>query len=147
MPRSIFWRSRFRESRFCASGMRLGQIAREQQMQRFLGGFQPAGGVQARRELEADFVSAEFGGRLRDLLQRNQSGPLRRVQPFQTGGNQNPVFAGQRHQVGNRAERDQIEQRSQIKFRRAGQAGFASAFDQRMGQFEGEADGAKFGES
>ena len=66
--------------------------------------------------------------------------------PFQTGGNQNPVFAGQRHEVGNRAERDQIQQRFQIKFRRAGQTGFASAFDQGVRELERQAGGAKFGE-
>ncbi len=81
---------------------------------------------------------------MRGLFQRDQSGPLRRVQPLQTGGDQNAIFAGERNEVGNRAQRDQIQQRSQIEFRRAGQAGFASAFDQRMGEFEGEAGGAEF---
>ena len=112
-------------------------------MQGVLGGFQPSGGVQSRRELEADFVSAEFLRRLRDFFQCDEPGPLRFVQPLQAGGNQDAVFADERHDVGNRAERDQIQQRAQIKFRRAGQAVFASALDQRVGQFEREAGGAK----
>ena len=108
--------------------------------------FRAAGGIKPRRQLKTYFVSAECWRALRDLLERNQTGPLRRVKALQTGGNENPIFTGQWHQVGNGAERDQIEEWSQIKFRRARQANFASAFDQRMRQFEGESDGAKFGE-
>ena len=67
------------------------------------------------------------------------------MEPLQTGGNENAIFAGQWHNVGDGAERDQIEQRPQIKIRRARQTGFASAFDQSMGEFEREADGTKFG--
>ena len=125
---------------------RFGHIAREQQMQRFLRGFEPAGGIQARGQLKTYFVSAEGWRALRDLLERNQTGPLRRVKTLQTGGNENSIFTGQWHKVGNGAERDQIEQRSQIKFRRARQANLASAFDQGMRQFEGEANRAEFGE-
>ena len=88
----------------------------------------------------------EVARRLRDLFQRDQSGPLRCVQPFQTGGDENAVFAGERHEIGNRAQRDQIQQRPQIEFRRAGQTGFASAFDQRVRQFERQAGGTQFGE-
>ncbi len=62
---------------------RLGQIFGEQQVQGFLGGFQPAGGVQARRELKTDFISAQLLRRLRDFFQRDESGPLRQVQSFQ----------------------------------------------------------------
>ena len=78
------------------------------------------------------------------MLQGDQPGPLRGVQAFQAGGNQNAVLAGQRDDVGDGAERDQIEQRAQIEFRRAGQTGFASAFDQGVGELEGEAGGAEF---
>ena len=87
-----------------------------------------------------------FSGRLRDFFQRDEAGPLRLVQPFQTGGNQNAVLADERNQIGNRAERDQVQQRAQIKFRRAGQAGFASALHQRVRQLEREAGGAQFRE-
>ena len=89
-------------------------------MQGVLGGFQTAGGVQSRRELKADIVRAEFLRRLRDFFQRDESRALGFVQSLQTGGNQDSVFANERHDVGNRAERDQIQQRAQIKFHRAG---------------------------
>ena len=51
----------------------LVQISGQQQAQGFLGGFQPAGGVEARRELKADFVRAEFFRRLRDFFQSDES--------------------------------------------------------------------------
>ena len=147
MPRSIFCRSRFWAIELLRDGQRLRHVARQQQAQRFLRRFQPPGGVQARGELEADFVRAERRRALGDLFQRHQAGPLRVAQPFQSGGNENAVFADERHEVGNRAERDEIEQRAQIEFRRAGQTDFASALDQGVGEFEGEAGGAEFGES
>ena len=116
-------------------------------MQRFLGGFQTAGGVQARRELESDFVSAELDLRCwATFFNATNSGALRCVQAVQSGGNQNAVFADERNDVRDGAQRDQVEQRAQIEIRRAGQADFAAALDQRVGEFEGEAGGAKFGE-
>ena len=48
---------------------------------------------------------------------------------------ENAVFTGERNEVSNRAERDEIQKRLQIEFRRAGQTGFASAFDKGMSRF------------
>ena len=122
------------------------QIRCQHQLQRFFGGFQPAGGVEARRELKTDFVCAEHGRTLRHFLQRHEAGAPGGAQPFQTGGNKNPVFTGERNQIRNRAQRHQIQQRLQVKFRRAGQIDFATALDQSVGEFEGQAGGAKLGE-
>jgi hypothetical protein len=88
-------------------------------------------------------VRAEFFGRLRNLLQRDQPGPAGGVELLQTDSDENPVLAGERHDVGNGAERDQVQQRFQIKVGRAGQTGFATAFDKSVGEFEGKAGGAK----
>ena len=146
MPRSIFWRSRLWASSVLRDGQRLGEVAGQQQAQGFLGGFQAAGGVEAGRELEADFVGAEQGRGLGDSLQGDQPGPLGGVQALQAGGDQDAVLAGQRDDVGDGAEGDQVEQRAQVEVGRAGQAGLASALDQGVGEFEGEAGGAEFGE-
>ena len=81
------------------------------------------------------------GGDCAAFLQSDESGPLRCVQPLQAGGHQNPILTGERNDIGNRAQRHQIEQRPQIEFRGAGQIDFASAFDQRVGQFERQANG------
>ncbi len=65
---------------------------------------------------------------------------------FEAGGNEDAVLAGQRDEVGDGAERDQVEQRAQVEIRRARQARFASALHQGVGELEGEAGGAEFGE-
>ena len=127
-------------------GQRFGEVAGQQQVQGFLGGFQPAGGVETGGELEADFVGAEPGRGLSDSFQGHQPGPLGGVQAFQAGGDQNAVLAGQRDDVGNGAESDQVEQGAQVEVGRAGQPGFASALDEGVGEFEGEAGGTEFGE-
>ena len=127
-------------------GQRFGEVAGQEQAQGFLGGFQAAGGIEAGRELEADFVGAEQGRGLGDSFQGDQAGALGGVQAFQAGGNQNAVFAGQRDDVGNGAEGDQVEQGAQVEVGRAGQAGFASALEEGVGELEGEAGGTEFGE-
>ena len=127
-------------------GQRLGEVAGQQQAQGILGGFQAAGGIEPGRELEPDFVGAQQRGALSDPFQGDQPGPLGRGQALQAGGNQDPVFAGQRDDVGNGAQRDQVEQGAQVEVGGARQARFASALDQGVGEFEGEADGAEFGE-
>ncbi len=119
----------------------------EQQLQRFFRRLQSAGGVQSRRELEADFVGADLVRRLRGFFQRKNSGALGFVQLPQAGVNQNPVFAGERNQVRNCSERDQVQKRFQIEFRRAGQIGFAPAFDNCVRELERKAGGTKLGES
>ena len=67
-------------------------------------------------------------------------------QALQADGNQEAVLAGQRDDVGDGAEGDQVEQGAQVEIGGAGQAGFASALEQGVGEFEGETDGAEFGE-
>ena len=116
---------------------------RPQQLQRLLRRFQAAGGVQARRQLKAHIVRAQFFRRLGHGFQGDDSRPLRGVQSFQTRRDQNPVFAGKRHQVRNGAERHQIQQRLQIEVQRAGQTRFASAFHKGMRQLERQAGGAQ----
>ena len=127
-------------------GQRFGEVAGQQQAQSVLGGFQPAGGVETGGELEADFVGAEPGRGLSDSFQGHQPRPLGGVQAFQAGGNQNAVLAGQGDDVGNGGESNQVEQGAQVELGRARQAGLASAFDEGVGEFEGEAGGTEFGE-
>ena len=61
------------------------------------------------------------------------------VQAFQADGGQNAVLAGQRDDVSNSAEGDQVEQRAQVELGCARQAGLAAALEQGVGEFEGEA--------
>ena len=114
-------------------------------MQRFFRRFEAAGGIEPGRKLKTDFVNADGVVRLRDFFQRDNPGALGLVQLPQAGGSENAVFACQRNEVGNRSQRDQIQQRLQIKFRHAGQIFFAPAFNDGMREFKGKAGGAKFG--
>ncbi len=105
-------------------GRGFGLIAREEQAQGFLGGFQAAGGVQARGELETDLVGAQRSGALRNFFERDQAGALGRVQALKAGGNEKAIFADQGHDVGDGAEGDEIEQGAQVEFREAGKISF-----------------------
>ena len=53
------------------------KISREQKVQRFLGIFQSARGVEARRKLKANFVAANFAAHLRDIFESDYPGSLR----------------------------------------------------------------------
>ena len=127
-------------------GQRLVQAAGQQQAQRVFGGFEAAGGVETGRELEADFVCAERDRGLSDSFQRDQARALGGVEALQANGSEDAVLAGQRNDVGDGAEGDQIEQGAQVKVRGAGQAGFASALEESVRELEGEAGGTEFGE-
>ena len=134
MPRSIFWRSRLLGVELLRDGQGFGQVAGQQQAQGVFGGFEAARGVETGGELEADFVGAEQGRGLSDSFQGDQAGPLGGVQALQAGGNQNAVLAGERDDVGDGAEGDQVEQGAQVEVGRAGQAGFASALERGRGR-------------
>ena len=146
MARSIFWRSRLRASSALGDGQGFGQVAGQEEAQGVFGGFEAAGGVETGRELEADFVGAEQGRGLSDSFQGDQAGALGGVEAFQASGDQDAVLAGERDDVGDGAEGDQVEQGAQVEVGCAGQAGFASALEEGVGEFEGEAGGAEFGE-
>ncbi len=107
----------------------LFQRFREQQMQRILRRLQPTRRIQARRELKAHVERTELRRGLRDLFQGDQPRPPGRAQAFQSGRNQNSVFPHQRNEVGNRSQRDEIQQWAHVEVRRARQIDFTAAFD------------------
>ena len=128
-------------------GMASARLARQQQMQRFLGGFQPAGGVEARRRVESRLRRcrgrAAVWATCFSATRPGRCVVFSRSRPAETRMRFSPR---QRNEVGDGAERHQVEQRAQIEIRGAGQTGFAPALDQRVGEFEGQAGGAELGE-
>ena len=80
------------------------------------------------------------------MFQRDKARSFRGVQPFQSGGDEDAVLAGERDEIGNSAQRDEIEQRAQIIIRCAGKVHLASAFDECVCELEGEADRTEFTE-
>ena len=85
---------------------RLTQVTCLEQAQRLFGGFQTAGCIETWGQLKPHLVGANGRRRLRNVFQRHQPRALGGVQPVQTGGNQDPILACERHDIRNRAERD-----------------------------------------
>src|SRR5262249_20890180 len=120
-----------------------GEVRRHQEMQGFLGGFETPGSVQARRELESDLIRARRSVDGSDLLQSHQARPSRNVQLLKAGGNQDAIFPGQGHEVGDSSERDEVEELSDVEIRGGGDTQFAPALDEGVGELESESNGAQ----
>ena len=85
-------------------------VVREQQLEAGVGALEAAGGVDPRREPEADRARVDprrVGAR--DAHERAQPGPRRRRQRAQARAHEAAVLAAQRHAVGDRGERDEVE--------------------------------------
>src|SRR5947208_2630210 len=113
-------------------------------MKCLLGGLKTAGGVKAWSELKTNIAGAESFSAAGDALERNQTGPGRRIQPTEPRRNQDAVFSDEGDNIRNRAQGSEIEELANIEFRRVRQIGFAPAFNQRMGELERQAGGAEF---
>ena len=87
-----------------------GRIVGEQELERGLGAAEAASGVDARGEAEADGALVD-GGRVDvgGAHQGLQAGARRAGEAAQTGDGEAAVLIHQRHDVGDRGERDQIE--------------------------------------
>jgi hypothetical protein len=118
-------------------GQGFSQVGGQQQTQGVLGGFEAARGIETGRELEAHFIRAEQGRGLSDSFQGDKAGPPSSVEAFQTSGYQDAVFRGERDNVGNGAEGDQVKQGAQVEVGRARETGFTSALYEGVGELEG----------
>ena len=122
----------------------VGDLARadlvggQQQLEPGVGALEPAGGVDPRREPEADGARVDprrVGAR--DAHQRAQAGALRDRERAQPGAHEPPVLAAQRDAVGDRRERDEVE--VDVGERRIATGGL----QQRGRQLVGDAGGAE----
>ncbi len=140
LPLAIARTEAFRDwFRFC-------KVPREQEAQSLFGIFQAARGIESRCKLESHFISADWPFDAGDFLERDDSRALRGREALQTGADQDAVLTRERNEIGNGPERNEIEERTEIEFLRAGQVRGATVLENRVRQFESEADGAKFGE-
>jgi hypothetical protein len=80
---------------------------------------------------------------LGDLFEGDEAGPASVVKAFETGGDEDAVFVNERDEVRNRSDGDEVEERAEVEFGCPGEAGVAAAFDEGVGEFEGETDGTK----
>ncbi len=96
-------------------GVRLG----EQQRERWLRGAEPTGRIDPRRELPRDGPRVDLAIRLDPgrREQRRDSRPHAARQPAQSERRQDPVLGGERHEVRDRSERDEIEQVAHVGHR------------------------------
>src|SRR5580765_1190090 len=97
----------------------------QEQLEGLEGVFQPASGIEPGSKLKADFISADWFGNLRDLFQSDQAWPRGLVKAFDPFANEDAIFTGERNEVGNCAESDQVQRRAQVEFFRGRHAGFA----------------------
>jgi hypothetical protein len=115
-------------------------VARHQEVQGRLSRLKPASGIETRSKLETDLMSANADRRLSDALERGKTGPTRGVQPFQSCRYQNAIFAGERNDVRDSAESDEIEQWPEVVISSARKIRFAAALYDGVSEFEGEAN-------
>ena len=71
---------------------------------------------------------------------------MRRIQSPESARDENAVLARQGNEIGDGAQRRQVEQRAQVKVLRAGQTDFTPALQQCVREFERKADGAELTE-
>ena len=88
-----------------------------QQPRAEIGAADAAAGIDARAEQEAEMPRLGRAGEPRDVHQRGQAGIVAPAQREQALGDEGAVEALQRHDVGDRAERDEIEPAEQVGLR------------------------------
>jgi hypothetical protein len=84
----------------------LGEVAGEQEVERFFGSFESASGVKPWSELKADFMDADGGGRTGHLFQGDKARAPGFVQALQAGRDKNAIFAEERDEVSDSAKSD-----------------------------------------
>ena len=90
------------------------QIIRKHETQSGIGIDQAAGRIDPGPQLKADLENSEFVPYLGNFHESQQPGTLGLVQPLEPGGDQDPVFIHQWHQVRNRAQSHKVQERPQI---------------------------------
>ena len=126
----------------------LRDIALQQQPHAEIGAADAAAGIDARPEHEAEMPGLRRAVEPRHVHQRGEADMVAAAQRDQSLGDEGAVEPGQRHDVGDGAERDVMQHAEQIRLRplagpEAARAQFAVDRDQRD---EHEADGGEMAE-
>lgn len=122
---------------------RLRSILGQQQFDAQCHVFQPPGGVQARPQREADVAGGQPARIAAAGLDQGAQpdAALAGAQAAQAGGDQSAVVVVQRNQIGDGADRDQVEQGQQVRLGLVGErALFAQVPPQRHQHVEDHAD-------
>ena len=138
---STLWRSRLSDSSRVGKRARPRLVLGQQQLERLARVAQAPGGVDPRREPEADVRGADTGAvDARGRHQRPQAGPCGAGEPAQAGADEPAVLVDQRHDVCDRRERDQVE----VQLERGRVAPRLRV--ERLGELEDDARTAQLGE-
>ena len=114
-------------------------VGRGQQFVGGLSGVQPAGRIQTRPEGEADRLGVDLAGHHpRSLHQRGHAQPSAPVDQVEPGSDQGPVLALERDHIGDRPDRDKVEQGAFLEGRTF--APGARLAQQALGQPKGDPD-------
>src|SRR4030095_5849865 len=112
------------------------QISREHQANGLLRGLQPPSGVQARGELEADFVAADLVSDRSYFLQSHQTGSLSGIELLQPGADEDSILTRQRNQVSDGAEGHEIEEWAHVECVCSRQSGLPAMLEQPVRKLE-----------
>ena len=116
MPASSSCRSRLSSSSLSASGSAVVAVGAAQQLERQRGVLEPAGGVEPRREAEPDHARVDGAGcDAGDLEERGQPRPRSAAQAAEADADERAVLAGERDDVGDGADGDDVGERPQLQ--------------------------------
>src|SRR5436190_6074260 len=111
-------------------GRGFSEVAGQQQVERFLRVLEASRRVQARAKLKAHFVAAAGAFDTSDFFECDKAGAFGVGQPLQAGAHEDSVLTHEWDKVSDRAERDEVEKRSEVELLRAGQVAAAAMFQQ-----------------
>ena len=143
---STCWRSRLRPSSCSASGCASAREVREQEVEREPRIAEPARRVDARRQPEAEIGCAH--ARRVDAGARHERAQARAVglgEAPQAAPHERAVLVGQRHDVGDRGQRDEVGELVEGR-RQACRIAAVPARPERLGELEHDARAAQVGE-
>ena len=120
---------------------RFAQVLAEQQPDADGRVVEPSRGVDPRTQLEPDIAGGHLAGELRHRLEGQHTDAAAPRQLLEPEVHQHPVRSGERHHVGDGAERHQIEHLAQVRLRsRREPSRLSQPLAQRQQQVEGDAD-------
>ena len=94
--------------------LRARRVLGQHQFQRGHRVGQPSGRVQTRSDAKPDVIGTHLVRHVRHIHQGPQPDLLRMRQSFQTRFYQNAVFACQRHDIGHRSDRHEVQMLAQV---------------------------------
>jgi hypothetical protein len=123
--------------------IRVGWFGGEEKFEGVESGFEPAGGVETRSQLEGNFVAGNGAVQTSNLLQGDKAGALSGAEVIESGASEDSVFASKGDEISNSAQGDEIQKEAKVEILRFVPAERTATFEQGVSEFESEAGAAK----